>query len=341
MNVLIERYVAAALDKTPDRQRAEVNGEIRAAIDEMVEQRTDAGEPEDRAVRAALTELGDPGSLAASYDERPRHLIGPGWYPAYIKVLKRVLAIALPIIAVFAMVEALAVDNGDLVDALQSGLVGVFSIGLQVLFWVTVGFVIAERTMEPDWLAQRGRAWSVDDLPEAPRARQITLSDTLFSVGSLVIFGGLALIQHAGGVGAFVRNGAEGYEHLMVINPDLGAGWQVGFFALILLSIGVEIAKYLRGVWTRPLFMITIVESVLWIGYIVALAASEPIFNPELAERLDEGATWWETGGQANMIIAIVIIAITLWESWEAWQGHREYRSRRAGSAIANAANAN
>ena len=33
MNVLIERYVAAALDKTPDGQRAEVNGEIRAAID--------------------------------------------------------------------------------------------------------------------------------------------------------------------------------------------------------------------------------------------------------------------------------------------------------------------
>jgi hypothetical protein len=325
MTRLIERYMAAALDRVPDNQRADVRKEIRAAIDEMVEPRVDAGEPDDQAVRAVLTELGEPATLAASYDERPRYLIGPGWYPAYLDVLKRVLAVALPVIAVISMVEALAVDKGAFADALESGLDAVFDIGLQILLWVTAAFVIAERTMGPDGLAQRRRSWSLDDLPDAPRSRQITLGDMLLSVITLLILGGLALLQHARGLGAFARIEAESDEHLMVINPDLGSAWQVGFFALILFSIGVEIAKYLQCVRTHPVFVAAIADALLWIVFIVALAASEPIINAELADRVDDGATWWKAGGQANAIVAIVVIAIALQEAWTAWRGYREH----------------
>lgn len=121
----------------------------------------------------------------------------------------------------------------------------------------------------------------------------------------------------------------------MLVNPDLGTGWQVGFFALIVLSIAVEIATYMRGVWTRPMLALTAVESALWIGYIVALAMSEPIINPELARRFGGESGWWKTGGQANSFIAIVIVAITIWELWEAWRGHREYRMANGQMTVA------
>jgi hypothetical protein len=326
MTQLTERYVAAALERIPDDRRQDTGKDIRGAIDEMVAQRIDMGEPEDAAIRAALTELGDPTRLGDSYHESKRYLIGPGWYPAYVEVLRRVLVVAVPVIAVISMLLTVGEDDGDLADAIASGLSSVWVVGIQVLLWVTVGFVIAERTMGPDGPALlRGREWTIDDLPEATQGRQIGLTETLISVIAMAAFGVLAFLQWERGIGAFVRGIDDSDEHLPLLNPDLGTGWVVAFFALLAISIGAAIARYVAGVWTRPMLLLTAGEFVLWTVFMVTLAVSEPIFNPELAQRVDGvDADWWTAGGSANLIAAIIVIAINLWDVWDGWQGYRQ-----------------
>jgi hypothetical protein len=332
MTDVIERYVATALDRIPEDRRQDVGRDIRGAIDEMVTPRVENGEPEDAAIRAVLTELGDPVRLAASYHERRNYLIGPGWYPTYIEVMKRVLTIALPVITVIAMLVTVADSESDLADVLESGIGSLFEVGIQVLFWVTLGFIIAERTMGPDGPAPRNRAWSVDDLPERPAlGRQIGIGETLLSVITMVVFGVLAFVQWDNGIGAFARGINESYERLPLLNPDLGTGWVAGFYALVTISIVAAVVRYISGYWTGAMLAMTVVESGLWTIYVVALAVREPIFNADLAQRIDDSSNtdWWAAGGSANWIAAIIVIAINAWEVWEAWQGSRELERQR------------
>ena len=326
MTMLKERYIATALENVPDGQRQDVAREIRGAIDEMVEQRVESGEPEDRAIEHALNELGEPGTLAASYDDRPRFFIGPGWYPAYISTMKRVLAVVLPLVALVSLLVGIGLDGKSAGAAITETLGALFLAVVQIVFWITIGFVIAERTVGPEMPSQRRARWSIADLPDAPAKRQVTLGSVLPDIIAMVVLAVLALMQYSRGSGMFVRRVGESLEDQLLINPDLGWGWQAGFFALVALSLIAPILRYVTGYWTRPMMVLEIADSVLWSVFMVALAVSAPIINPAFAERVDVGSTWWQTGGQANTVIAVGVIAVSAYTAWEAWQGYREYR---------------
>lgn len=319
MNTLVERYMAAVLDRVPERSRTDVGVEVRGAIAEMVDQRATNGELEETAVRSALNELGDPGRLAAADRDTPGHLIGPGWYPVYIEVLKRVFGVAVAVTVVISLIVALALEDGDIGDAITGALEGGFNVAIQVLLWVTLGFAIAERTSIPA-PSVASSAWTVDDLPADRGTRQITRGDALPSIVALVVFGALAVVQHVRGVGPFSGGNADdSYTDLPLIHPDLGAGWLAGFLALIALSIITAIAGWRIGYWTRLMTTLTVGGAALWIAYVAALAFSEPVFNPELTTRIDEGhPDRWVAGGPANMIVLILIAVVSLQEAWEA-----------------------
>ena len=80
MTSLVDRYVYTALRRVPEQQRADIDRELRASIEDAVDARVDAGEEHDAAVTATLTELGDPDRLADSYAGRPGYLIGPALF---------------------------------------------------------------------------------------------------------------------------------------------------------------------------------------------------------------------------------------------------------------------
>lgn len=328
VTMLRERYITAVLDKVPESQRDEVRIEIGAAIDEMVDKGIKAGEPEEVAAEQALNELGDPSALAASYQDRPNYLIGPGWYPAYIFALKRIPAIVLPIVATITFLVGLGLDGATLPKAIQSSVESVFFAAVQILFWVTLGFVIAERVVGPDMPSTEDKAWTVANLPEVPARRQISLTDTLMTVITLVIFGAFAIIGQSRGLGAFLWRGEAGdMDSMPILNPDLGTVWAVGFFALLALSIGVPLVRYAKGNWTTPMLVATCIESTLWIVFLAVLAAREPIFNPDLVRRLDlTDDRIWGAAGSLEITTVGVLIVITLWDTWEAIRGHREYQ---------------
>lgn len=325
MTMLTERYLAAALEDVPDNQRDDTVREIRAAIDEMVELRMANGEPEGAATEHALNELGDPRRLAASYTDRARYLIGPGWYPRYIALLKQLLTIITPVVAVVALLAGIGVDNKSLADTIGDTVGAIVETVMRIGFWVTLGFAVAERVVGPEGPAHGKERWTVDDLPKEPGRRQISLGDVAPDVIAMVAVAALAVMTFTDGIGFLVRGASESVKAVPLINPDLGAGWIVGFFALVALSIVSPVARYLRGYWTRPMFVLEVVDSALWIIYIVALAASTAIINPEFAERVDAGSTWWKAGGTANIMIAVVVIAISLQTAWGGWTEHSEY----------------
>lgn len=332
MTMLVERYLGAALEHVSSSQRDDTEREIRAAIDEMVELRVAEGESETDATEHALNELGDPRELAASYTvDRPRHLIGPGWYPRYIALLRQLLTILLPVIAVVSLLAAIGVDDKNVADAIGDAVGSVSMAIIQVGFWVTLGFAIAERVAGPGGPQAGEKRWTVADLPDEPRSRQIRIGDVAPDVIAMAVVAVLAIVTFTDGVGFLVRGVAESIDGIPLINPDLGAGWVGGFFALVAISILAPIARYLRGFWTRPMFLLEVASSALWIIYIVALASSAAIVNPEFVERVDAGSTSGEAGGTANIMVAVVVIAISLQTAWEAWTRHREYLRRYRG----------
>lgn len=330
MTMLKERYIDAVLEHVPDDQKDEMSREIRAAVDEMIDQRVETGEPMESATEDALNELGDPEKLAMSYQERPRYLIGPGWYPSYISMLKKIPAVVLPFVAVITLLVGIGIDQKGLSEAIQGAVESVIGAAIQILFWITLGFAIAERTVGPEMPSKENKRWTVADLPEAPARRQITLGGVVPDIVAMFALAVLAWLQFARGIGFFVRGAAESVQDVSLINPDLAWGWMAAFFALVSFSIAAAVVRYLRGFWTRPVAMLEIADSVLWAIYVVALAASAPIVNPAFAERVDEGSRWWATGGQANTLIAIAVIVISVQTAWDAWRGHREYMRMRA-----------
>src|SRR3546814_13935446 len=95
MATLTERYVDAAMRSVPEKQRADLAAELRAAIGDQIDAHVEAGESPVAAERAVLTDLGDPEKLAADYIDRPLHLIGPRYCLAWWRLTKPLWAIVL------------------------------------------------------------------------------------------------------------------------------------------------------------------------------------------------------------------------------------------------------
>jgi len=336
MNTLVDRYVAAATEHLPETRRIDVAHEIRTAIDELVEQRLDAGASEDTAIRESLTELGNPAKFAAAYEDTPRYLIGPGWYPAYIALLKKLVPIVLLIVASVAIIADLALGDSESTVTFGNILTGaidaVYNAGIQVLLWVTVGFIIAERTLGPEGPVTISGRWTVDDLPEQPAQRHIGLGETLLEVVALIIAGVLVTLQHTQGFGIVTGSGiSEATRRMPLFNPDLaGSAWAYGFYILLAISIAASVARYWRGVWTPVIFLASVVDDVLWIAFIAFLASAKPIFNIELMQKIGDIGDIWGAGERANATVAAIVIAISAWSIWEAWTGFRQHRKSRS-----------
>jgi hypothetical protein len=325
MTTLIDRYVSAAAERVPDHQRAEIATEVRGAIAEMVGQRVETGEPEAQSIEHALNELGDPVKLGESYLDHPRYLIGPGWYPTYLSAIKILLVIVLPIIAVISCIQTIGIDQEDFATIISDAVGSVVQGAISIFFWITLAFAIAERIAGPEMPVKRTSTWTVADLPPAASAGRVTLGDSLPAIIALIAFGVLAAAQSRG-IGFFVRGASDTVENLPFINPNLAAGWQVSFFALLAVSLVIEIVRYLRGKWTGLMFALAIADSAAWIVYVIALAVSAPIINPELGQQIKDGGDWWGRAGPANTIIAILVIFGVLQALWEGWNGYRRYQ---------------
>src|SRR5688500_17343558 len=310
---LIDRYIAEVGRHLPEKNRDDIEAEIRSMLEDMIdENRQQIGKPmNDEVIAAALEQLGDPKLLAYQYTPAKHYLIGPDWYEAYIQTLKRVLATALPVVAIVTIFIALARNPIDFVDALGQAFGRVIDVAIGILFWVTVAFIIVERTdTNPNELGSpKTGVWTVDQLPQLPKKRQISIGEALASIVFVIGYTTWVVLP-------FVRS--QGNESVPFLNPDL---WQIGlpiFFVLVVLTLIHEVFKLIIGNWTQPLMITNVFLCLISIAYIITLVTTQEIFNPaflatlsdDVAGELRESARWarWTVN-----ISAVITIGIYVW----------------------------
>ena len=86
---LIDRYIAEVGRHLPEKDRSDIEAEIRSTLEDMIDERgrLAAKATDDKIIIETLEQLGDPRLLASKYAPPKHYLIGPGWYDMYVKTL--------------------------------------------------------------------------------------------------------------------------------------------------------------------------------------------------------------------------------------------------------------
>ncbi|MFT3891282.1 MAG: hypothetical protein QM730_06575 [Anaerolineales bacterium] len=313
---LIDRYIAEVGRYLPEKNRSDIEAEIRSMVEDMLEERGgDAKSAGDKVIAETLEELGDPKLLAAKYAPPKRYLIGPGWYEIYLQTLQRVLYIVLPIFAVVTFILSMAKAPLDFVDALGNAFGGAFGVGVQIFFWITVVFILLERSDEvPDTSLERHpKKWTVAQLPEFPGKRQISVGETVTNI-VMELFVLLWIFL------PMFQDRLQGdFSNVPFLNPGLRNVWLPVFVVLMVLSLILEVFKLKIGKWTPALTTSNVVLCLVSIIYIVLLVTTQQVINPEFLKTLDpeqiarlkDVSTWatWSVN-----ITTVIIVGILLWD---------------------------
>ena len=295
---LIDRYIAEVGRHLPEKDRSDIEAEIRSMLEDMLEERSEsAGPSTDRVIVETLEELGDPKLLAAKYAPPKRYLIGPDWYEGYIKILQRVLFTALPIVAVVAFILSLTEDPLDFMNAVGEAIGRAFDVGIQILFWVTLVFILLERSDEKsdDLPRSNSQTWTVSQLPVLSKKRQINTGETVMNIASILF----VLIWIA--LPFFLGRFSGSPVSVPFLHPNLWNFWLPVLFVLMGLTLVHEVFKLKIGVWTPALMTSNLILGVISIIYIVALVITQDVINPDFLamvenseglSKLRETITW-------------------------------------------------
>jgi hypothetical protein len=311
---LIDRYVAEVGRHLPEKDRTDIEAEIRSMLEDTLDERSQQmSKPiDDKAVVETLEQLGDPRLLAARYAPPKRYLIGPGWYEIYVKTLQRILFTALPIFMVVTFILTLTENPLDFINAVGEAVGSAFNVGLQILFWTTLVFVFLERAeaIPNESLSPETRKWTVAQLPELPRKRQISISESLMNIATvLFVMIWIALPPFLDWFRG--EDGAMSFLH-----PNLWNFWLPVLFVIMGLTLIHEVFQLKIGNWTPALTVTNVILGLISIVYIAALVTTQDVVNPDFLAML-------ERSGSAELrdvvtwtvdISAAVIAGIYVWE---------------------------
>jgi hypothetical protein len=214
---------------------------------------------------------------------------------------------------VVRFILALTTDPLDLIGAVGEAIGSAFSVGTQILFWVTLIFVILERSGEkPDDLPRSdSRRWTVDQLPALPRRRQISVVETVMNIAVLLFL----LIWIALPTTLDLLQGTP--ASVPFLHPNLWNFWLPVFFVIMGLTLIHEVFKLKIGNWTPALTVTNVILCLVSIIYIAALVITQEIVNPAFLAMLDsslEFAKLREVARWSLDISAAIIAGIYVWE---------------------------
>jgi len=291
---LTDRYVAATLRRLPARQRPDIDTELRALIADAVDGREEAGVPAADAEVQALTELGDPVRLAASYADRPLHLIGPALFVDYTRLMIVALSTVVPLVLVGVAFVGVQAGDGILATTRDAGLAALVA-AFHILFWSTALFAVIERL--PALRARRTQQWSPLARAALPERGLDPVTIIAGTSVAAVIAAALVILQTVGPV--FDAGGAP----IGPIEPSL---WNSGALLLVwflaVASIGTAFAGHYTG-WGYPQAIANAVLNVLFAVPVIVLTLSGSFLNPDFF-----AASGWPDGvGVVGWVIVIVI----------------------------------
>lgn len=298
MPEMTERYVAATLRAMPEKQRPEIEAELRASIGDAVDTRVEAGEGKEVAEREVLTDLGDPDRLAASYTGRPPYLIGPEHFFDYRRLVSVLLATVVPIVMAMAA-AAHMMEDIDITDVFGKMIGAGMRAAMHIGFWATLVFALIERSdakMPPG-------AWTPDRLPARHGGRVVKLSDTVAALVFRVLAINALILSRT--VSPFTPDDGSFVPMFDLMVWDFWFPFLIGVLAV---EIGFEVIKYWVGRWTWPLASFNLALSALFAIPAVYLLATDRLFNPEFLAELPR------QGLQLDVVIIVVIVLAVTWE---------------------------
>jgi hypothetical protein len=306
---LTDRYVAAVLVGVSADRRPEVEARLRDAIRRDVDKRLADGQSADDAERAALMGLGDPMRVSAGYSDRELHLIGPDLYPDYIRLLRLLLIVVVPIVAV-VIGTVTALSGVDLWGVLTASVGTAFTVGVQVAFWVTVAFALIDR------YGGRARAststWDLDDLPEPP-SRGVSLGGTIGSVIGLGLLAWFLLWQPG-----YQESFDPGGPSIPILDPALDQFWIPFLVVVVLASIALEIVKHVVGRWTVPIAAVNTVLTLAFAVPVVWLASTDQLLNPTFVSTIT-GEAWASAVAWVPVLISWLIVVLSVIDIADGW----------------------
>lgn len=298
---LTERYIYAVTKCLPASQRKEVADDLRGMIEDMAQAKAKKESPSDADYKAVLTELGAPEKMALEYGKTNQYLIGPRYYDMFLRALKHVLLIAPPIVALIVSMINI-VEAEPIIKAIIGGVGAGLSVAIHVVFWVIAVFVVLERTGVK--LDGDVKSWNVENLPELPKKRQVSVVDSVAGIVMILIF--MGAVVFASSQPAWWTGMTES-----LLNPGLWNGWVQGFLALSVASLLLEIAKLRIGNWIVPLVVVNVFLAVAWAVFISIAVLTQTVVNPEFITEVQangaegdfaEAARW-----TAGMAVAVAI----------------------------------
>ncbi|MCR2825969.1 permease prefix domain 1-containing protein [Microbacterium sp. zg.Y909] len=316
---LTDRYVETAMRSVPEKQRPDLGAELRASIEDQIDARVAAGDPQDAAERTVLTELGDPDALAAGYIDRPLWLIGPRYYLTWWRLTKLLWAIV-PACVAFAVALGQVLAGEGIGTVIGAVVPAVISVIVNIGFWTALVFFIIERSTG-DKDAGVVSAWTLDRLPEK-KERGAGLSDLVASLVFLALAAGAVIWDQLFGLAYLVEAGGW----LPALSPALWPGWILGLLVLIALEAALAVTVYLRGRWTLATATVNAALNVLFVVPLLWLLTRQELLNPGLFRGLIPADSAETVETVVVTLIGFGAVAAAAWDTLDGYLKARRVR---------------
>ncbi|KAF0091997.1 MAG: hypothetical protein FD141_181 [Fusobacteria bacterium] len=313
---LINRYIYAVTKSFPKKQKLEIEEELKANIEDMIEQNSSNYSHEEK-VKKALLELGNPEIVADNYRGSKRFLIGPFYYELYLMVLKIVVAAVVGGISIALFIKSFFTANIDIANIGLEYLTSIFSGAMQAFAWTTIVFIIIERNNAKlrDELKDK-ESWDLTKLPLLPNKKtQIPISEPIAAIIFTTIFFSvfLGILYSAPEAFAVYFEKAGEMMRIPIFEIDVLKGYRSWFIAIFFLSILKEIFSLYYRKWNLKnslvsIFIITI-TAILGVIIITDNSLWNPNFPTEILKQIqgsfDFPGFWLNI---RNWIVAFFII---------------------------------
>ena len=319
MSALTDIYVDNVIGHLPERSRDDIAAEITATIHDMVEARLGsldhpAGEQAFAAEREVLEELGDPVLLSREYSNSPQQLIGPKSYSVFIWSLRWVL----PAVAVLSVLTNVVVHIATTPEVQIGTLLGQ-TIGSTVTALLTAFAIITiliglgDRGLDGGTAQKlpgtRSAAWTIDDLHRRDARGTQIRAEAILSLVFIALLATIPLIPTSLFYVGHLNNGEP------FINPELGTGWLLGYWAFLALMAIVEVIKLVRASATPVLLLIGAFIDVVMAVFLTIALLTQNVLHPELTT---------VAGAEVQQILTVVAIwIIVVWDQISTWRTHR------------------
>ena len=325
---LIELYIYEVTRRLPEKTREDIALELQSTIEDML---PDHYSEED--IKHVLTNLGSPAKLASNYKGQHNYLIGPPIYDTYMSTIKLVIPWAIVITFLVHLIDSIFVftSGGALLSALISffttTLVHVISVVLHVLFWVTLSFIIVERTggLKINIIPE----WTPEDLKQIriiPKEKDIPLKDILISIIgtaflSIVFFNA----DRLAGIYQSMENGQLTFIMPIFNQETLLAFWPI-VILLVIMQVALLIYKWKLRKWTIPLAIVNLIIIVIATLVVIMIAKSPNLLNTEFLHYLANvlNMSSLKITVLCNNILMVTIFIIVITHIYEIYNSFRK-----------------